>query len=60
MFIVFDVCVMLGIVFCVVLCSCEIGVKMVFVAFSSWCFCSGIAWSGCFHCCGYYDRSGVG
>ena len=30
--------------FCVVLCSCEIGVKVAFVAFTSWCFCSG--WRG--------------
>ena len=29
---------------CVVLCSCEIGVKAIFVAFPSWCFCSG--WRG--------------
>ena len=34
----------LGIVFCVGLCSCEIGVKVAFVAFTSWCFCSG--WRG--------------
>ena len=29
---------------CVVLCSCEIAVKAIFVAFPSWCFCSG--WGG--------------
>ena len=29
---------------CVVLCSCEIGVKTILVAFPSWCFCLG--WRG--------------
>ena len=31
---------------CVVLCRCEIGVKAIFVAFPSWCFCLG--WRGVF------------